>query len=816
MRMTSDPVTRVIGLTPWRSIRSKPGVQPRRARPLSTASAAAAGLLLACVFSSSEAQIAKHEYELLVSNTAGVDAPVILRFDAASGAKLGALDLPREPARGPDAPLGQPYYLKPSGLALDQNGALSVGYSCYYACPGQHVVLRYAMAAGALLRGIAFWGEDVFGGPPQALAASADGSLVLIAGPNSAHIDVRDAGSGEVLHSYPVSNSPRGATLGPDGEFYVQLQVGSRAEVLRIDPTGQGVETFVALGSGGLDSDGGPAGLAFDGRGDLHVLSSGSDVVLRYDGTSGAYIDRFAEPAVAGCEEPAGLTFGPHDGHLYVMCSDNGKVARFDAGSGEFIDFFAQGLTGPTYGVFSRMDHPAAPRLLSPDGASFDQREGVVLRWRPAADERVVSYRVRVAFDPEFQFQVSSFETPSTQFLATLSAEDFDYFWRVEALDISGRVIALSPETFSFSVTAISAPLGFTALTGLVKSNLNQAGITGATVSISSPRHVTGQGTIVTQFNGEYIVIAQTTVSSFNNQAEPVPFPIQLTVTGPDIAPTVLELQESEVVGATIRRDIQVPVQTPSRMSSAPRRAWVETGPRALHRWFRVKAGPPVRVLIRGIGPSFNPASAGLGDPRLKVFEGRVLKGANNDWANAANADQIRATGLAPTHPREPAILVTLPPGLYHVIFDDRNGGVGWGQLAVVELDPGPTPRMVEVSSRAQVAPGGRLLLGWVDVIGNTPKRVLIRGRGPSISIPFPKLQDPSLQVSKDGAVIASNDNWASSPSAAEVANSGRAPRNPREPALVLTLNPGRYALVLSGKAGDAGISILEAFELPN
>jgi hypothetical protein len=55
----------------------------------------------------------------------------------------------------------------------------------------------------------------------------------------------------------------------------------------------------------------------------------------------------------------------------------------------------------------------------------------------------------------------------------------------------------------------------------------------------------------------------------------------------------------------------------------------------------------------------------------------------NDDWGSAANAAQIQASGLAPAHPLESAILVTLPPGAYTAIVSGAGGGVGIGTVEV-------------------------------------------------------------------------------------------------------------------------------------
>jgi hypothetical protein len=74
--------------------------------------------------------------------------------------------------------------------------------------------------------------------------------------------------------------------------------------------------------------------------------------VFRYDGTTGALIDRFA--AAGPLSTPACLVFGP-DGDLYVGSSGNASVLRYDGATGRFAEVFASGggLDGPTYLIFT-------------------------------------------------------------------------------------------------------------------------------------------------------------------------------------------------------------------------------------------------------------------------------------------------------------------------------------------------------------------------------------------------------------------------------------------------------------------------------
>lgn len=132
------------------------------------------------------------------------------------------------------------------------------------------------------------------------------------------------------------------------------LLVSSRSDdsVLRYDgTTGDFIDEFVSAGSGGLNEPG--AGITFGPDGNLYVISSNTDEVLRYDGTTGAFIDVFASGEEL--DIPDDITFGP-DENLYVSSFRGDEVLRYNGTTGVLIDVFASGeeldgAQGITFGL---------------------------------------------------------------------------------------------------------------------------------------------------------------------------------------------------------------------------------------------------------------------------------------------------------------------------------------------------------------------------------------------------------------------------------------------------------------------------------
>jgi hypothetical protein len=225
---------------------------------------------------------------------------------------------------------------------------------------------------------------------------------------------------------------------------------------------------------------------------------------------------------------------------------------------------------------------------------------------------------------------------------------------------------------------------------------------------------------------------------------------------------------------------------------------------------------------VRARGPSLVPfgITNALADPLLQLVRSSDQVGiaTNDNWGSAANAAQITASGFAPSHNLESAILVNLPPGAYTAIVSGVGGGTGVGIVEVFELDNLDVP-LANISTRGRVLTGNDVMIGGFVVQGSGPQRVVIRARGPSL-VPFGitnALADPTLQLvrSADQVTLATNDDWRTASNASDISTSGFAPSDSKESAILLTLDPGAYTAVVSGVGGGTGVGIVEVFVLP-
>jgi hypothetical protein len=128
-----------------------------------------------------------------------------------------------------------------------------------------------------------------------------------------------------------------------------------------------------------------------------------------------------------------------------------------------------------------------------------------------------------------------------------------------------------------------------------------------------------------------------------------------------------------------------------------------------------------------------------------------------------------------------------------------------------------PTPPLLgNVSTRSFVQTGDNVMIGGFVIKVGSPKKVIIRAIGPSLSnfgVANP-LQNPTLELHSGNTIIASNDNWGDAVNHQEISNSGFAPNNSLESAILMTLNPGAYTAIVSGVNGGTGVALIEGYDL--
>jgi len=121
---------------------------------------------------------------------------------------------------------------------------------------------------------------------------------------------------------------------------------------------------------------------------------------------------------------------------------------------------------------------------------------------------------------------------------------------------------------------------------------------------------------------------------------------------------------------------------------------------------------------------------------------------------------------------------------------------------------------LANISTRVQTGSGNDSMIGGFIITGTETKTVIVRGIGPSLSIPG-ALADPIIEVhGSSGELLATNDNWRDADTAAEILASGLAPTNDLESALWGIINPGNYTVIVRGTNNSTGIGLFEVYDL--
>ena len=140
----------------------------------------------------------------------------------------------------------------------------------------------------------------------------------------------------------------------------------------------------------------------------------------------------------------------------------------------------------------------------------------------------------------------------------------------------------------------------------------------------------------------------------------------------------------------------------------------------------------------------------------------------------------------------------------------------------------GPQPQISElsnISTRGFVQTGDNVLIAGFIIQGTFPKSVIIRALGPELTqygVPN-ALANPTLELHNGGGLlIASNDNWVrtiiggiiTQNQVRDIINSGYAPSNGLESAIIADLPPGNYTAIVRGFNDTVGAALVEVYDL--
>ena len=120
---------------------------------------------------------------------------------------------------------------------------------------------------------------------------------------------------------------------------------------------------------------------------------------------------------------------------------------------------------------------------------------------------------------------------------------------------------------------------------------------------------------------------------------------------------------------------------------------------------------------------------------------------------------------------------------------------------------------LLNVSARGVAGTGANALIGGFIIRGTQPVPVVVRAQGASLASfgVTGALSDTVLELYQGGTLLQSNDDWKSTQQAA-IQATGMAPGSDSDSAMVVTLQPGAYTIIVRGKNNATGVAIVETF----
>ncbi len=279
-----------------------------------------------------------------------------------------------------------------------------------------------------------------------------------------------------------------------------------------------------------------------------------------------------------------------------------------------------------------------------------------------------------------------------------------------------------------------------------------------------------------------------------------------------------------------------------SQFSAVSARVPVGAGAQSLFMGF-VYTGGGKPTIVRGVGPALVDGDASLAgqvliDPQLTIHEyqtgGFAPIERNNDWGGTDTLrSSMKAVGMSTlaADSKDAALLIVPTRSIYTAQVSGVGDTTGLALAETYDADfADKTKRLTALSVRNHVGAGAaQLIVGFV-IVGDAPRRVLLRGVGPSLLADSPELtglvlENPTLQLNRytpsqitKWTVVGANDDWGGAASLAEAMHSvgmSSLPAGSKDAVLLVDLPPGIYTAQVTGVGNTTGIALVEIYEAP-
>jgi hypothetical protein len=266
-----------------------------------------------------------------------------------------------------------------------------------------------------------------------------------------------------------------------------------------------------------------------------------------------------------------------------------------------------------------------------------------------------------------------------------------------------------------------------------------------------------------------------------------------------------------------------------SQLVNISTRGYVSAGG-ALTTGFVLRGSSDKPLIVRGVGPTLSDFGVAnpLPDPNLTLSaqQSSVTLASNDSWsASPQLSTDFQSVGAfpLPLGSADAASEILLSPGGYTTrITADAPGVQGIALAEVYDADAASVrSRLINLSTLGYTGTGENALVAGFSILGTAPKKLLIRAVGPGLAQFGVNgwLSNPQFVLYPFGNTtpIASNDDWSGSADlSAAFKAAGAFPLTPgsADAALVVSLPPGTYTVVISGVSDATGYALVELYDL--
>ncbi len=618
-------------------------------------------------------------------------------------------------------------------------------------------------------------------------------------------------------------NGPRGITVDSNGVVYVADTSNHTVRKVLPDGTvstlaGQAGVKGAADGTGTGATFNMPYGIVADAGGNVYVADFGNDLIRRITpagvvttiaGKSGlfhAYED--GTGSSAHFFGPAGLGIDAA-GNVYIADSNNHTIRKMTPGGVVTTLAGTAGISGTTDGSGS------AARFNFPYGLASDQSGNVYV-----ADTN--NHTIRMV--------TSSGATSTIGGQAGVTGQTDG----PTALFYSPTDVALSPSGELFIADANNCAIRRGGASGVPTIDTQPTDLTLAvgTSGILAVGVRTSGVSYQWQKNGAAIPGANSATYTITSASPGDAGTYQVIVTGGTGAVASSNAVVTVISTADVGRLMNLSVRTNAGTGASTLIVGIVVGGNGTT---GTKA-----TLIRAVGPRLGDygVSGFLADPRMEfIDQGGAVLATNDDWAGDAQVTAVgAAVGAFPLGSASSKDAALYNPAVakapYSVKILGAGGSTGIALAEIYDATPGAsvtatTPRLINVSARTEAGTGSATLIAGFVVGGSTARTVLIRGVGPRLADygVTGTLADPQLELYRSvngvSVLVATNDDWGQTSSAAAVANTASQvgafalTSGSKDAVLLLTLPPGVYSAQVSGVNGTTGVALAEVYEVP-